>query len=89
MLLARTLTDAMQPAVLARLVPAARAALERLGGGDPLPGAVRQLVDAATATFQPEGGLRLVLKLCAELEPADRELARRAAFGSPTDGPRD
>jgi hypothetical protein len=87
MLLARTATGAMQPRALARLVAAARAATDRLGAGDPLPGVVRRLVDASTVRYGPAGGLRAVLELCGDLEPADQELARRAAFGSATDVP--
>jgi PIN domain associated with the TPR-GreAB-C-PIN system len=73
-----TLQANMDPGIFAQLVPAARQATAELGGGDPLPQAIRDV----TAVFiealgHAEGARYALLHTFSALDPTDRLLAVR------------
>jgi tetratricopeptide (TPR) repeat protein len=70
-----TLQANMDPGIFAKLVPAARQAATELGGGDPLPQAVRDIAVVFIEALGHADGARYVLHVFSALDPADRLLA--------------
>jgi tetratricopeptide (TPR) repeat protein len=73
-----TLQANTDPAILAKLVPAARQAATELGGGDPLPQTVRDVAAVfIEALGHAEGARYALLHAFSALDPPDRLLAVR------------
>jgi hypothetical protein len=80
-----TLQANMDPAILAKLVPAARRAPTELGGGDPLPHTVRDVAAVLIeALGHAEGARYALLHAFSALDPPDRLLAVRELLSQPS-----
>lgn len=65
----------------ARLLGAVRSATEDLGGEDPLPTTLGQLIDAFKEQFHPELAARMALVVASQLPETDRQMVVRLILG--------